>query len=222
MRAIAAWDETRRVVNVHLWHPQFGEVPDGVRMQVGFVFLDSLLGEDTVERWIGAIELLEALGDGRTPAELKTEVERRAAEPPGDDTWVLGEMTQSDGSVAFVLVDASLKRIDHPFADHHVTIRQLWGADRLPTDAEMATLSQEEDDFLHRLGDVAVYAGRVTVPGSRTMHFVAEDPDLLRPAIDGWAADLPDSLSPGLPQRRLQINFERDMDWAFRADLGVG
>ncbi len=53
------------------------------------------------------------------------------------------------------------------------------------------------------------------------MHFVAEDPDALRPAIDGWAADLPDTLSEGLPPTRLKVNFERDMDWSFQRDLGV-
>jgi hypothetical protein len=32
---------------------------------------------------------------------------------------------------------------------------------------------------------------------------------------------MPDALSEGLPQRRLKINFEHDMDWAFQRDLGV-
>jgi hypothetical protein len=91
----------------------------------------------------------------------------------------------------------------------------------MPTDAESAMMNEQEDDFLRRLGDVAVYAGRVTRPGRRTMHFVAEDPDAMRPAIDGWAQDLPDSLSEGLPQLRLKVDFERDMDWAFQRDLGI-
>ena len=81
MRASAAWDETRRLVDVRLWHPRFPEVPEDVRMQAGFLFLDHLLGEDGVERWIGAIELFDAPTGGRTPAELKAEVERHAAEP---------------------------------------------------------------------------------------------------------------------------------------------
>ena len=50
-------------------------------MQAGFLFLDHLLGEDGVERWIGAIEFFDAPTGGRTPAELKAEVERHAAEP---------------------------------------------------------------------------------------------------------------------------------------------
>jgi hypothetical protein len=221
MRAIASWDAIRRRVDVRLWHPRFAEAPQDVRMQAGFVFLDSLLGEDEVERWIGKIDLLDAPTGGRTPAELKAEIERRKAEPAGDETWVLGERREPNGSVAIVVADAGLKRIDHPFADHHVTLAVVFGAERLPTDSETTILNEQQDDFLRRLGDVATYAGRVTQPGMRTMHFVAEDPDAMRPAIDGWAADMPDSLSDGLPQLRLKVNFEHDMDWSFQRDLGV-
>jgi hypothetical protein len=220
-RAITSWDPARRRVDVRLWHPLFAEAPENVRIQAGFIFLDSLLGEEDVERWIGSIDLLEAPTGGRTPAELRAEIDRRRDEPAGSETWVLGELTEPNGTVAIVVANAGLKRIDYPFADHHVTIAQLFGADRMPTDAEGATMNTEEDDFLARLGDAAIYAGRVTRAGSRTIHFVAEDPDAMRPAIDGWAQDLPDSLSEGLPQRRLKINFERDMDWSFQRDLGV-
>jgi len=120
-----------------------------------------------------------------------------------------------------ILADAGLKRIDHAFADHHVTIAVVFGADRMPTPAETAVMNEQEDDFRRRLGTLAIYAGRVTERGRRTMHFAAEDPDAMRPAIDGWALDLPDHLSEGLPQLRLKIDFERDMDWSFQRDLGV-
>ena len=221
MRAITSWNPTRRRADVRLWHPRFAEAPEKVRLQVAFVFLDSLLGEDDVERWVGEITLLEAPTGGRTPSELKVEIERRKAGSPNDDTWVLGGWTEADGSAAVLVADAALKRIDHPFADHHVTVAVVFGADRMPTEAETTMMNEQEDDFLGRLGEVAVYAGRVTQPGRRTMHFVAEDPDAMRPAIDGWAQDLPSSLSEGLPQLRLKIEFERDMDWTFQRELGV-
>ena len=152
VRAIASWDSSRRRVDVKLWHPQFGAVPENVRIQVGFIFLDSLLGEDDVERWVGQIDLLEAPTGGRTPAELKAEIERRASEPSGDATWVLGELRDPSGSVAIVSADAGLKRIDHPFADHHVTLAVVFGADRMPTGSEAALLNEQEDDFLSRVG----------------------------------------------------------------------
>jgi hypothetical protein len=221
MRAIASWDSVRRRLDVRLWHPQFDGVPPPVRLQVAFVFLDNLLGEEDVERWIGQIDLLEAPTGGRTPSELKAEIGRRMAEPTDQASWIVAEFAGPDGRPHILSADLALKRIDHPFADHHVRIEQVFGADRMPTAAELAQLDREEEDFLDRLGGVAILAARVTAPGSRTLHFVAQDPDGLRPAIDGWAQELPDSLSPGLPQRRLKVNFARDMDWSFQRDLGI-
>jgi hypothetical protein len=220
MRAATTWDETSSLIHVRLWHPRFAEVPEGVRQHASFVFLDHLLGEDDVERWIGAIELFEAPTGGKTPAELTAEVERRAAEP-SDDVWVNGERERPDGQVELVIANASLKRIDHPFHDTWVWVQMLWGADRYPTEKESATLNDEEDDFLRRMGEAAILAARVTVPGSRTWHFVTPDFERMKPAIDGWAAVIPDSLSPGLPQRRLKIDGGTDMRWEFLRELGV-
>jgi hypothetical protein len=220
MRASTSWNEIGRLLDVRLWHPRFADVPEQVRIQAAFIFLDHLLGEDDVERWIGAIELFEAPTDGKTPDELKAEVARHAAEP-ADASWVNGELTRPDGQVELVIADASLKRIDHPFHDTWVWVQMLWGAERYPTEQESATLNDEEDDFLRRMGDAAILATRVTAPGSRTWHFVTPDFEKMRPAIDGWAAVIPDSLSPGLPQRRLKIDGRTDMRWEFLREIGV-
>lgn len=222
MRSIAAWDATRRRVDVRLWHPRFGESPAEVNVQAGFIFLDSLLGEDDVERWIGSIDLLEAPTGGRTPAELMAEVDRRKGEPTTGDTWVLAERTDAAGRPEFVLTDASIKRIDHPFSDYHVTIATvLGGLDRLPDEAEIGLLDAEEGDLLPRLVGIATYLARTTTFGVRTMHFVAEDPDAMRPAIDAWAVGLPETMIDGRLQRRLKVNFDHDMAWSFQRELGV-
>lgn len=214
MRAIAGWDPVRRRVDVRLWHPALPDLPEPIRLQVAFIFLDNLLGEDDVERWVGSIDLLDAPIGGRTPDELRAEIDRHRHEPSTDETWVLGTIDEPDGQRTIVLADASLKRIDHPFADHHVEIGVvLDGPTGLPDDAEAAVLNAEEEDLLTRLGDVARYAGRTTRPGLRAMHFVAQDPDAMRPAIDAWAEVL--------PPRRIKVNFQHDMDWAFQRDLGV-
>lgn len=222
MRAITSWNEQRQRVDVRLWHPGFDGAPQQVKLQVAFLFLDNLLGEDDVERWVGQIDILDAPTGGRTPEELKAEVERRAVDSSADANWVLGTMARPDGTNTIIVVDASLKRIDHPFADHHVTIAILLGADRMPNDAEAEVLNVEEDDLMARLGDVARYVGRTTSRGVRTLHFVAEMPDAMRPAIDAWTAALPDSIIEGAAPRRIKVNFEHDMDWSFRSELGLG
>lgn len=221
MRATATWDPARRRIDVGLSHPAFADVPQAVRIQVGFVFLDSLLGEDDVERWIGEIDILDAPTDGLTPAQLRAELDRHRAEPTGDESWVVRDVRNADGQIEIVSANAALKRIDYPFHDHHVTIAVVMGTDRMPTDAEAAVLNAEEDDLLARLGNAAIFVGRSTGTGSRTLHFVAEDPDRMRPAIDAWAAEIPNAISEGLPQRRLKVNFDRDMDWSFQRALGI-
>ena len=55
---------------------------------------------------IVAIDLLEAPVGGRTPAELRSEVERRRTETGDANTWVVGERTGPDGAVAVVAADA--------------------------------------------------------------------------------------------------------------------
>ena len=220
MRAATTWDETQRLIHVRLWHPRFADVDEQLRMQAAFLYLDHLLGEDDVERWIGAIELFDAPSGGRTPAELRAEVARHAAEPAGA-SWVNGERNRPDGQVELIIANAALKRIDYPFHDTWVWVQMLWGAERYPTDSEAPVLEAEEDDFLQRMGDRAVLAARVTVPGSRTWHFVTPDFEKMRPAIDGWAAAIPDQLTPGLPQRRLKIDGGSDVQWSFRRELGL-
>ena len=224
MRAIASWDDQRQRVDVRLWHPGFDGAPQQVRLQVAFLFLDNLLGEDDVERWVGQIDILEAPTGGQTPAELKAEVERRSDESAGsqDAHWVLGSRQRPDGTTEIIVADGALKRIDHPFADHHATIAVHLGVDRMPNDAEAEILNAEEDDLQARLDGAAIYVGRTTAAGVRTLHYVTGMPDGMRPAIDAWAASLPDSVVEGLPARRIKANFQPDMDWSFRTDLGIG
>lgn len=223
MRSIASWDSVRQREDVRLWHPGFSGVPDNVRIQVGFVFLDSLLGEDAVERWIGHIDILADPTGGRTPAELKAEIDRRATEAAsGDDHWVLSERHLPSGQVEIIVADASLKRIDHPFAQRHAMIRTVVADDRwLPTAAESAVLDAEEEDIVRRLEGVAVFAGHTTSPGQRVMHFVTADTEAMNPAIDAWAANIPGSVGEGGPARRIKVEFETDMTWKFQKSLGV-
>lgn len=221
-RTIATWDETRQRADVRLWHPGFAGAPEAVRIQVGFIFLDKLLGEDDVERWIGRIEFVADATDGLTPAELRTEIERRAATAPSDHPWMVAERRLPNGQIEIVSADAALKRIDHPFADKRAVILTI-AADEgwLPDASEAAALDAEQDDLVRRLDGAAVLAARTTTQGRRAMHFVTADTDAMRPAIDAWAADLPDAIGDAGPVRRIKVEFGQDIDWTFQKSLGV-
>jgi hypothetical protein len=212
MRAITSWDGSRRRLDVRLWHPAFDGAPPGLPEQASLLFLDKLLGEEEVERWIGAIEALHARTSGKTPAELKAEVERQAA-VSGGDTWVLGQRASADGKVAIVMADAALKRIDHPFDDKHIAIRLPIEGGGMPDGPLAELLNAEEDRLVGLLRGVATLAGRTTSPGERVIHFVAEDMDRVHPGIDAWAQ--------GLPPWRIKVESQHDPTWSFQREMGV-
>jgi len=211
VRAIAAWNESREVLNVKLWHRAFPGMPQQARHQVAFLFLDNLLGEDGVERWIGSIDLLEAESGGRTPEELRDEVERRAAAATRD-AWVLAERPDRRGDRALVSANAALKHIDHPFAAHHLLVTVDRGLEQLAGSPESAELNAAEDELVAALeAEGAVYAGRVTERRQRQIHFACEDPDLGVQTARAWAARF-DRFGP-------RVQVKADPAWAFRADL---
>jgi hypothetical protein len=210
VRAIASWDDQRLRADVRLWHPAWPEVPDIVRQQVAFLFLDELLGEDDVERWIGRIDLLDAPTAGLARDELRGFIRARAVDGNGD-TWVVGEREDHRGQVEVVIANAALKRIDLPFADQHVGISIA--LDGMPKDALAEELNAAEDRLVALLGPDGALAGRTTSAFGRVMHFVAEDPDRVRQAIDTWAQEL--------PPWRIAVNLEHDPTWEFQRSLGV-
>jgi len=212
MRGISAWDESRQRIDIRLWHDVFTQSALPVRQQIAFLFLDNLLGEDDVERWIGQVDLLEAPSGGKTPDELKAEVARHAAEPAGV-TWVLGQGATPDGRPVIVAADVGLKRIDHPFADQHVSIRILIEGGGMPDNALAETLNAEEDRLVAALAGAATLAGRTTSPGARVIHFVGEDLDRIKAGIDAWAKDA--------PEWRVNVDFQHDPSWEFQRELGV-
>jgi hypothetical protein len=212
MRTITSWDATRRRLDVRLWHDVFAESPMPIRQQFAFLFLDNVLGEDEVERWIGQIEVLDAPTGGKSPGELKADVGRHAAEPAGE-TWILGQGAGPRGEPVIVMADAALKRIDHPFADQHVKMRIPIEGGGMPDDPLAETLNVEEDRLAGALAGAATLAGRTTTPGERAIHFVAEDLDRVRAGIDAWAKDA--------PQWRVKVDFQHDPAWDFQRELGI-
>ena len=211
VRTIAAWNEAREVVNVNLWHPTFPGLPLRTRQQIAFLFLDNLLGEDDVERWIGSVDLLEAESGGRTPEELRAEVARRAAAATCD-AWVLAERTDRRGERALVSANAALKHIDHPFAAHHLLVTVDRGLEQLAGSPESQELNAAEDELVAALeADGAVYAGRVTERRQRQIHFACEDPDRGAQIARDWATRF--------PRYGPRVQVKADPAWAFRADL---
>lgn len=64
-------------MTLELSHPQFASLPDDAQAQITFLFLDALLGEEVVERWVGEVAWAPAHGAAGSPLlDLPALVER--------------------------------------------------------------------------------------------------------------------------------------------------
>lgn len=185
-------DTARRRVHLTVWHPEFASMPDDLPLTATYIWLDTVLGEDDVERYIGAVELAESEPDAAMsfPAlvdavhELSTSVE----------TFALLRGQLDDGAPIFVTANLGIKRVDHLLMDLHVAIElvlQEPTEQGLTTSEEADRLNESEDALLEALGPDAVYIGRETARGARTLHLHAANGGPAMKRIDAWAASQP-------------------------------
>jgi hypothetical protein len=210
-RAIAGWDEGRQRLDVRLWHPDLTTAPEPLRMHAAYLFLDNLLGEDAVERWVGTIDLLDDPTSGRSPDELRSEVARRAAQPR-EDSWMIAE--RSGGEPAIVRANTALKTIDHPFKHWHLVVTVDRGIEQLRGTDELPELDTAEDRLVEALTATdAVFAGHATERRRRLIHFMCADAAASERVARDWAAT----------EARYgpRVSVEDDPAWAFRAGLGI-
>jgi hypothetical protein len=212
-RAIAGWDEGRERLDVKLWHPALAGAPQGARLRGAFLFLDNLLGEEGVERWIGEIDVLDDPTGGRTPDELRAEVERRAAEATGE-SWVLATMEDGRDQAVCVL-NLAVKPIDHPTCSSHLQVTVALGLEQLAgADETTAALDAAEDALTEDLRPLGVaHLGRVTRRRERDMHWMVAEPDAAREVARAWATSHRD-WSP-------RIEVRPDPRWDIRRRLGI-
>ena len=208
-RAIASWDETRQRVDVRLWHPALGAAPDEVRHHLAFLFLDNLLGEDDVERWVGTIDVLAEPIQGRTPAELRSEVARRAAEASGE-SWVLAE--RSDGAI--IVANAAAKPIDHPYAATRLTVSFDRGIEHMAGTELKADIEAAEDRLVDALAATeTVQLGHVTERRRRTTYVMCRDPEATRAITAAWVR--------AEARWGPKVDIRDDPGWTVRAELGI-
>jgi hypothetical protein len=191
--AVEENDASERV-DVRGHHPAFASIDDDeLRIQILFIGLDNLLGEDGVERWIGGVE------ESREPVpgaiswhDLGERVEALAARATGDKWAVLrGDI---DGRPVFVMLNQAIKRVDHLLLDMHVAVvlpLRSPTATGLTTHEEAGELNAMEDELVASLGEHAVHIGRETTGGRRTIHLHVGEGGPARGLLDRWAARYP-------------------------------
>ena len=205
-------DDNRRRVDVEVFHPGHAAMIEEQRLMSMFLFLDHLLGEDDVERWLGQIQLAAAEPAASERAEsLLEEVEKLRAMPT-DSAFTVMQGVDAKGQPTFATVNLAIKRIDHLFADLHGAISVRLTSGWPPSPAEFERLDAAEDDLLARIEEAAIWIGRVTKPGSRVIHLVAEDRAAAEKAVEAWRKNNPDVPATAV--------WRSDPKWTFRSEWG--
>lgn len=168
-------DNTRRLVNVRVFHPEFQRLPEEQRGLATVLFLDGVLGEDGVERWIGAVDTTDTQPPKAGPAEVLLREVDRLGSCPGEESFAILEGRTENGLVV-ATINMALKRVDHLLLDQHyeIHIKLEDPTDQgLTTPEEGTELNRIEDTLVASLGPDAVYIGRETRGGERVIHFHA-------------------------------------------------
>jgi len=208
MRFMVTLDPHRELMTVTSFHVAFAAMPDDMRGMATFIVLDRVLGEDTVQRWLGGIRTsVEPLEKGAPVAMLVEAVGLLARDATGERFATLrGEA--DDGQPMLATINLALKRIAHLDCDTHlcvdVALREPT-SDGMPTDDEAEALSDIEDELEDMITGAAAYLGRETVHGRRALHWFVAPDHPVRPALEAWAARHPD--------RDVRVTWQPDPRW---------
>ncbi len=189
LRFAADVDEDRDCVDVRVWHPAFPAMPEDARGQITFLALDWVLGEDTVEIWVGEIATATGPGPELTAVELAA---LTAGMRPEDGTERWRNLTgMRSGKPLVAMAQTPLKPARWPGHDLHIRLEVPYSdADEngFPS-AEAFPALYALEDHISAHADGAIVVAHETSDGTRTTHLYADRPaasHALEPLIAGW------------------------------------
>jgi hypothetical protein len=179
-------DRPRGRVDVTVHHPLFPLLDEDSRLRAAFLALDLALGENDVERWLGAVEVsTDPPIDAIAVSSLRLVVDQlRPAEGGG---WAMLEGSSPQGTVR-AIVRRPFAQVDRPLCDTHVALL-------LSGTAEDQTVQQLSQDVLEAFGGDgphAVLVAYVITPKLVTAHLYVDsltvDVETARPVLRTWSA----------------------------------
>ncbi len=203
-------------LDVVLHHPLFPGLEEETRLRVTFLALDTALGEELVELWLGTVATSdERPPDGVPLAELPRLLAPVVADamPDGEMGWALLHGTTASGP-AIAIARNRLSSVQAPLLSQVATVVVPY-TDRtpagLPEEATLDALRSLEDDLIAAVGPHGMLLATETCDGTRWLHF-AVDPDapgadLLRSGVEPW------------PQGEATVDVTDDPAWETVAHL---
>jgi hypothetical protein len=167
-------DDDRACVDVAVHHPEFAALDAQARLQITFLALDDLLGEEAVELWIGEITAVVDEPPGATTlAPLRAAVRQLAAQHSGPEpTWQLRQATTRSGRPLIASVRLPLTSAAAPHLDAYVRVELPYEMEdtRLPEPSALERLRDLEDVIEKLLGPDGRVVAHETAEGRRTLH----------------------------------------------------
>jgi hypothetical protein len=205
-------DTSRERLDTTIWNPAFADLRDQERKRIAMLFVDCILGEDDVEKWVGGIHVeSDEPHTSVDAAGFRAAVEALEASATGEQ-WVLAEAGRK-GRPLVVCINTALKPIDHldkqVRLDIWIEARNLQDR-RMPSSEETAAWSDWEQLVETKLSD-SIALGRVTGDGRRRITWHVVDGAAARSVVSELATQL---------NWKASISTQRDPGWrAFRANL---
>jgi hypothetical protein len=194
-------DQRRLRLDIVVHHPLFPLLQQESRLRVAFLALDAALGEDDVERWVGAVDVTaDAPIDAIAMSALPTVVEQ--LQPPGgpdgstgDQRWAVFRGNTIRGPVQ-ATVRRPFARADRPLCDTYLSVTLTYpkNAEGLPADERiMAAILGLQAECVAALGGDGPHValvGHELAAGRATVHIYVDglhtDPRQIKQVISGW------------------------------------
>jgi Family of unknown function (DUF695) len=184
-------------VNVVLHHPAFSTMTEQQRTQAAFLLLDAVLGEGTVETWIGTIAASISPSLDSVPLAMLTSVVDTVRsdylDEDGRPRWTLLAGTAPDGAAVIASAQVPLRAVTAPHLDTYVGLGVRFSdvTDAgLPGARSLPELRDLEDHISRRLAESGRIVAHETHAGLRVLHAYVDGTtpavEQLRAALSGW------------------------------------
>jgi hypothetical protein len=215
----------RYSVDIAVYHPRLGELPEQERLSPVSIMLDHAIGQRDVGAWIGVVEpVLHELPNGIPLAMLRSVVAQLRAAAFGADgqpTWHELSGTAADGLPIAAFVQVPLVPAFWPELDQHVVLSLPYEPERhsapelagLPGQQVEAGLREVQDRLAEQVAGQGRLVATETTGGRRRLHFYVDS--------TGNAAWQLEAAAAHWPHGQAGFGAELDPGWSNVAHLRI-